>query len=140
MAACSSVVLNGPTVVGLILPLALDTFAVSAAVGVSNPTRQQRLRLGGVFALFEGGMPAIGVLVGGPFSQVLGATADYVAIAILLGFGAFTLVHGDDDEEEASRLVTARGPALILIGLSVSLDELAIGFTVGLLGCQSCRH
>lgn len=72
---------------------------MSAAAGVSNPTRQQRLRLGGVFALFEGGMPAIGVLVGGPFSQVLGATADYVAIAILLGFGAFTLVHGDDDEE-----------------------------------------
>jgi hypothetical protein len=90
-----------------------------------------------VFALFEGGMPAIGVLVGGPFSQVLGATADYVAIAILLGFGAFTLVHGDADEEEASRFVSARGPALILIGLSVSLMSSRSASRSGSWGCQS---
>ncbi len=30
-------------------------------------------------------------------------------------------------------MVSAHGPALILVGLSVSLDELAIGFTLGLL-------
>jgi len=124
-----------PTVIALILPLALDTFAVSAAVGVTNPTRRQRLRLSSVFALFEGGMPAVGVLLGGPLGALLGATADDLAIAILVGFGAFTLLRsGDADEAGASRLASAHGPALILIGLSVSLDELAIGFTLGLLG------
>jgi putative Mn2+ efflux pump MntP len=124
-----------PAVIALILPLALDTFAVSAAVGVTSPSRRQRLRLSGLFALFEGGTPAIGVLLGGPLGQALGGAADYVAIAVLLGFGAYTLLAKErEDEEGASRMVTAHGAALILIGLSVSLDELAIGFTIGLLG------
>jgi putative Mn2+ efflux pump MntP len=124
---------NLPTTIALIIPLALDTFAISAAVGVANPTRRQRLRLGGLFALFETGMPAVGVLLGGPLSQVLGATADYLAIVILIGFGAFTLLR-PDDESGVSRMLESHGPALILVGLSVSLDELAIGFTLGLFG------
>ncbi len=115
------------------MPLALDTFAVSAAVGLSNPSRRERLRLSGLFALFEGGMPATGVLVGSPLGQALGATADYLAIAILIGFGAYTLLRNEGEEDRTSRMVGAHGPALILIGLSVSLDELAIGFTLGLL-------
>jgi putative Mn2+ efflux pump MntP len=53
-----------PALIALILPLALDTFAVSAAVGVTGPSRRQRLRLSGLFALFEGGTPAIGVRLG----------------------------------------------------------------------------
>jgi putative Mn2+ efflux pump MntP len=123
------------TALGLILPLALDTFAVSAAVGLSNPSRRQQVRLSALFALFEGGTPAVGILLGGPLGQTLGPIADYAAIAILIGFGAYTLRRREQEEEaRASKMLTARGPALILVGLSVSLDELAIGFTLGLLG------
>jgi manganese efflux pump family protein len=122
------------TALALILPLALDTFAVSAAVGLTSPSRREQIRLSALFGLFEGGMPAVGVLLGGPLGQTLGPIADYGAIVILIGFGAYTVVRSDrEDEERASRMVTARGPALILVGLSVSLDELAIGFTLGLL-------
>ena len=43
------------------------------------------------------------------------------------------LLAGDKDEEEkATRIITSRGLALIALGLSISLDELAIGFTIGL--------
>ncbi len=43
------------------------------------------------------------------------------------------LLAGDKDEEEkASRITTSRGLALIALGISISLDELAIGFTIGL--------
>ncbi len=124
---------NVPTTIALIVPLALDTFAISAAVGVANPTRRQRFRLSALFALFEAGMPAVGLLLGGPLSQALGAAADYLAIAILVGFGAFSLLR-PEDEVGISRMIDAHGPALILIGLSVSLDELAIGFSLGLFG------
>jgi manganese efflux pump family protein len=119
---------------GLILPLALDTFAVSAAVGLTGPTLRQRLRLSGVFALFEGGAPAVGLLLGASLGQTGGPAADYLAIAILIGFGAYVLLRGEEAEEErAASLATAHGASLILIGLSVSLDELAVGFTLGLL-------
>ena len=123
-----------PALLGLILPLALDTFAVSAAVGLTGPSIRQRLRLSALFASFEGGAPAVGLLLGAPLGQTLGPVADYLAIAILIGFGVVTLRAGEgDDSGRAARIVTARGPALLLIGLSVSLDELAVGFTLGLL-------
>jgi len=124
---------NSPALLGLILPLALDTFAISAAVGLTGPTRRQRLRLSAVFALFEGGMPAVGLLLGAPLGQTLGPAADYLAIVILIGFGTSTLLRGGGDDARAASLATAHGPSLILIGLSVSLDELAVGFTLGLL-------
>jgi putative Mn2+ efflux pump MntP len=43
------------------------------------------------------------------------------------------LGHEDDDDERLSRLIQLRGPSAILLGVSISLDELAIGFTLGLL-------
>jgi putative Mn2+ efflux pump MntP len=37
-----------------------------------------------------------------------------------------------DEKDKASRLTTSRGLALIALGVSISLYELAIGFTIGL--------
>lgn len=123
--------------VGLIVPLALDTFAVAAAMGLQGMTRRQRLRISVVFAAFEGGTPAVGVLLGGPLGHAVGAAADYIAVGILIAFGVFTLARSNDDEDaegkRASGLANAHGAALLLLGLSVSLDEIAIGFTLGLL-------
>jgi putative Mn2+ efflux pump MntP len=121
-------------VLGLILPLALDTFAVAAAVGMTAMSRRRQFRLSLVFALFEGAAPAVGLLLGGPLGHALGATADYIAITILVAFGAYTLVHEENNGgRRASRLASAGGVALLVLGLSVSLDELTIGFTLGLL-------
>ena len=120
--------------VGLVLPLALDTFAVSAAVGLSGLSRRERLRLALLFAVFEGGTPAVGLLVAGPLGNAVGGAADLVAGAVLVCFGLVTLLRDEDDEGEQARgLVGARGAALLLLGLSVSLDELAVGFSLGLL-------
>jgi len=48
------------------------------------------------------------------------------------------LLAGDkDDEERATRIITNRGLALIALGISISLDELAIGFTIGLAHLRS---
>src|SRR5436305_3523581 len=117
----------------VVVPLALDTFAVSAALGVAGITSQRRIRLGLVFAAFEAGMPLIGLVVGATLGSVLGAVGDYLAIAALAGLGVYLLVAIEDREEaRISRFALATGPALIVIGLSVSLDELAIGFALGL--------
>jgi manganese efflux pump family protein len=120
--------------IALVVPLGIDSFVVAAAIGLVGVTPAVRWRVGGIFALFEGGMPLLGLLAGGPLGHALGAAADYVAIAVLVAFGAFTMVREDDDElGRARRLAGARGRALLLLGMSVSLDELAIGFTLGLL-------
>ena len=77
----------------------------------------------------------MGLLLAGPLGHAIGGAADYIAIAILIGFGLYTLLRPEDDQEgaRATGLATAHGAALLLLGLSVSLDELAVGFTLGLL-------
>ena len=117
----------------LILPLCLDTFAVAAALGITRPTAAQRIRYGLLFAAFEGGMPVIGLLVGAGLGSVIGRWSDFLAIAALVGLGVYMLVARDEDEERVQKLVGTRGAAVIGLGLSVSLDELAIGFSLGLL-------
>lgn len=118
-----------------VLPLGLDSFAVAAAIGAAGQvTAAVRWRVSVLFLVFEAGMPLIGVAIGAPLARVIGDTADYVAAAAVIGIGAWMLLHGDsdDDDEGASKLVSARGAALLGLGVSISLDELAIGFGLGL--------
>src|SRR5467141_3028706 len=96
-------------------------------------TVAQRIRFGLLFAAFEGGMPIIGLLVGVGVGRVIGGWSEYVAIAALAGLGAYMLFGPDKDDERVQRLVASPGAAMIVLGLSVSLDELAIGFGLGLL-------
>src|SRR4029077_19792966 len=116
------------------LPLGLDSFAVAAAIGASQAiTGWQRLRISLVFVVFEGGMPLIGLALGSALARGIGQVGDYLAAAAVIGIGAWMLLAGDKDEEEkAGRLASSRGLALVALGISISLDELAIGFSIGL--------
>jgi putative Mn2+ efflux pump MntP len=117
-----------------VLPLGLDSFAVAAALGAAQTiTARQRLRISLVFVVFEGGMPLIGLALGRALAHGIGHVADYLAAAAVIGVGAWMLLADEQDEQDrAGGLVTSRGLALAALGVSVSLDELAIGFGVGL--------
>ena len=119
-----------------VLPLGLDSFAVAAALGASQiVTAWQRLRISLVFVIFEGGMPLIGLALGSALARGIGHTADYLAAAAVIGAGAWILLAGDKNEEDrASRFTSSHGLALVALGISISMDELAIGFSIGLAG------
>jgi putative Mn2+ efflux pump MntP len=117
-----------------VLPLGLDSFAVAAALGASQVTSVwQRLRISLGFVIFEGGMPLIGLALGSVLARGIGHVADYLAAVAVIGIGCWMLLAANEDQEaKASRIVTSRGLALVGLGISVSLDELAIGFSIGL--------
>jgi manganese efflux pump family protein len=112
-----------------VLPLGLDTFAVSAALGMGGLPRRARLRVSLLMAGFELAMPLVGLAVGRGLGDALGAAADYVAAGALFALAAWMLVS----DEETTALAGTSGLALVGLGLSISLDELAMGFTIGLL-------
>jgi putative Mn2+ efflux pump MntP len=117
-----------------VLSLGLDTFAVSAALGIRGLPSRQRVRVSLLMSSFEMTMPVIGLLVGHALGQLVGDAADYVAIAVLALLGAWMLLHEEEDEEEkVDRIAAGSGFVLLALGISISLDELAIGFTIGLL-------
>jgi putative Mn2+ efflux pump MntP len=118
--------------IALVLPLGLDTFAVAAAIGMIGVSSTARRRISVLFTGFEAGMPLVGLALGVPLGHAIGGAAEYVAIGVLIAFGLYTLV-GDDDDERVAELAQMTGVRTIALGISISLDELAIGFTLGLL-------
>jgi putative Mn2+ efflux pump MntP len=128
---------DGPDVVLLkllafVLPLGVDSFAMAAALGTRRPTRRQRWRLSLLFVAFEGGMPLIGLAIGAPVALAMGSTADYIAGGVLVVVGLW-MVFADENEDEANDRITGVGMwSALALGASISLDELAIGFTLGL--------
>lgn len=116
----------------LVIPLSLDTFAVSASLGLAGLSARERWRLSLIMSGFEAVMPLLGFAAGAVAGQALSSFADYVAAGLLVLVGLLML-RGDDavgDDRVASRM---RGLAMVGVGVSVSLDELAIGLVIGLL-------
>jgi manganese efflux pump family protein len=120
-------------VVAFVLPLGIDTFAVAAGLGTLRPPLRTRIRVSTLFVVFEVGMPLVGVLVGHTLGAVTGSWSDWLAAAVLIGVGVWSLVRRDEGEEKrASRLLSANPLVAAALGVSISLDELAIGFSLGL--------
>ena len=118
-----------------VLPLGLDTFAVSAALGASGVKARERLRISLLLSSFEMTMPVVGLLLGRGLGSAVGGIADYIAIVVLAGVGIWMLASDDENETaQVASLSSRRGLALVALGISISLDELAMGFTIGLIG------
>jgi putative Mn2+ efflux pump MntP len=120
--------------IAVVVPLGLDTFGVALALGIAGLPPRQRTRVALLFAGFETIMPLIGVALGAPLGHAIGSTADYVAAALLVALGIYMMREGEDDEPERLVAMTRRGVyGAAALGVSISLDELAIGFSAGLL-------
>ena len=122
------------TVVLLVVPLGLETFAVSAALGVARVSPRERARLALILSACEAGAPLLGIAMGEALGRAITGIADYLAIAVLIAFGAYMMfIEYDDEEQRIRRLTGVRGWSAVVLALSVSVDEVAIGFTLGLL-------
>ena len=128
-----------------VLPLGLDTFALSTILGVAPLATLIRVRLALTFAAAEGLMPAVGLLLGVPLGNALGVWSGYLAGVLICSVGGWMwwkewrgTDEGDADEPEEetallARAATATGWGLVGLAVSVSLDELAVGFSFGVL-------
>ena len=119
--------------VALILPLGLDTLGVALALGVAGLPPQRTLRLSLVFAAFEAGMPLVGIAIGAPLGDAIGRDADYAAAALLALLGLRMLAGGEDEGGRVAELSRGGLLGMLALGVGISLDELAIGFSAGLL-------
>ncbi len=115
----------------LFLSLGLDTLVVAISLGLSGLPRTQWRRVGLAFAFFEGIMPIVGLVAGNHLSHAAGQWAGYGASALLILIGAREIKESFSDDDDTPP--STEGGKLILAGLSVSLDELAVGFSLGVM-------
>jgi putative Mn2+ efflux pump MntP len=120
------------------LSVGLSNFAGAIGIGIGGIDARTRLRVGLAFGLFEALMPVIGLLVGQAVAGYFGHVAKYVGGAILVLTGAYTIWQGrrTATHERATGTVVAvqglRMHQLLVTGLALSLDNLAVGFAIAI--------
>ena len=143
-----------------ILPLGLDTLGVSLSLGIKSVSLQafqeenekgilpNWLRSAIFFSLAEMLMPLVGLLIGYAVSLAISTIMHYLGAAILIAVGLWELLGEVREyinkrgklEKTVSRQLTSttslssrcfQWGQQLLLALSVSLDELTIGFSLG---------
>lgn len=119
---------------GVVLSLGIDNLLVSTMIGLSPVRGKFKIAL--IFALFEALMPLAGFFVGTWLLTLLGKWAFYAGIVLLFGLGVYFLLEDDDDEEKLVKrlLSSASSWAIVSTGLLISLDEMFVGSSIGLIG------
>jgi manganese efflux pump family protein len=119
--------------------LSMDAMAVAAARGLS--VRRIRIRhvllVAGFFGGFQALMPLLGWLLGSRVGPAIAAWDHWVVFVVLAGIGTKMLwealhhdaAHGRVDQHEAFRV-----RVLLVLAIATSIDALAAGFTLPLLG------
>lgn len=125
------------TLTGIAVALAMDAFAVALSAGVLlDPiTGRQLFRLGFHFGLFQGGMPVIGWLAGVGLRQFVTLFAPWITFGLLTFVGGKMIYEAVTDQEEVrERRDPTRGMTLVILSIATSIDALAVGFSLSLLG------
>ena len=120
----------------LALSMAMDAFAVCLAAGTLEKMQEPRptFRLSFHFGLFQFIMPVIGWLVGETIEPLIRNFDHWIAFG-LLGFVGGRMIYsafGGADEEQPND--PSRGWTLVLLSVAVSIDALAVGLSLGVLG------
>lgn len=116
----------------LALSLGLDNLSVAVGIGVQGISHRRAIFIAVLFALFQTALPAGGIWVGEVVGPRLGDYAGYVGFAALFLLGVVTLVLAR--RPNGRKLHLGRGLGLLLAAGGVSLDSLAVGFSLALAG------
>jgi len=115
----------------LVVALSIDTLLVSIALGFSN--KKGMLKTGLIFAFAQAAMALIGLLIGESLGRLVEEWAQVTGGALLVCVAAWLLIFESKAEEKKVK-GDFTGWALALTAVGISLDEFAIGFSIGLIG------
>jgi putative Mn2+ efflux pump MntP len=122
-------------VVALILvavSLGLSNFAAAIGIGISGTNARTRLKVGIIFGLFETGMPIAGVALGRGLAQSLGRSARWITAGLLIATGVWAVVQAVRGDHQAVPAPDGQHSGrLVITGLAISVDNLAVGFALG---------
>jgi manganese efflux pump family protein len=126
------------TLIGIAVGLAMDAFAVSIGAGLTLKTvdARQTFRLAWHFGLFQALMPVLGWLAGRSFARWITPVDHWIAFGLLGVIGGKMIYEAfkDDDREEPRRSDPTKGWSLVLLSVATSIDALAVGLSLALLG------
>ena len=93
-------------------------------------------RLAWHFGFAQFGMPIIGWMIGGYLSGAIGQWSRWAAFGVLLFVGLKLIREQFQDEQQRFEGDPTRGASLITLMLATSVDALAAGFSLALVGTE----
>lgn len=124
------------TLLGISVALGVDAFAVSAAVaaGLSKVTARHTFRLSWHFGLFQALMTIIGWALGGAVASLVSAIDHWIAFSVLSLMGVKMIYESWNPESREEEYDPSRGVSLVVLSIATSIDALAVGFSLSLIG------
>jgi putative Mn2+ efflux pump MntP len=117
------------------LSMAMDAFAVSLCSGLKiGPGPRPVFRIAFHFGLFQALMPVIGWLFGNTIEPLVKNFDHWVAFGLLAFVGIRMIRSGLSRKKEQIEKDPSRGLTMVMLSVAVSIDALAIGLSLALLG------
>jgi putative Mn2+ efflux pump MntP len=118
------------------LSMAMDAFAVCLGAGTQEQTSGSRptFRLAFHFGLFQFLMPVLGWFAGTTIERYIAAYDHWIAFGLLAFVGGRMVWSGFHPEKEEEKNDPSRGWTLVLLSIVVSIDALAVGLSLGIIG------
>ncbi|RQW02160.1 manganese efflux pump [candidate division KSB1 bacterium] len=116
--------------------LAMDAFAVSISVATTEylSSKRARFRISFHFGLFQALMPVIGWFAGNSINLYIKTFDHWIAFFLLGWVGTKMIRESRAKEEQSYRLDPSRGWNLVVLAVATSIDALAVGLSLALIG------
>ncbi len=126
------------SVVIVAVALAMDAFSVSISCGIviAAPDLRHYFRLAFHFGLFQFMMPIIGYFAGKYLEGHIKTFDHWIAFGLLLFIGVKMIYEAFSHEENSCDRARdpSRGWSLVILAVATSIDALAVGLSLGVLG------
>jgi len=125
------------TLLSMAVALAVDAFAVALAAGLrlERLTGRHLFRLGFHFGLFQAFMPVLGWFAGFTVQRWISAADHWIAFGLLVFVGGKMIIEAfHEGDETSSPSDPTRGLSLVTLSVATSIDALAVGLSLGMLG------
>lgn len=121
-----------PVLVLLAVALGADAFSMCLAIGMTGAMLRQIVLISVTVLLFHIAMPLLGWYVGELAGKYIGDIAAMVGAVILVYLG-FKMLKDviKKNPEQSPRIALVNTWGLLVLALSVSMDALSVGFTLG---------
>jgi len=126
------------TLLLMALALGMDAFSLGLGMGMLKLQARDITRISLTIGLFHVLMPLVGMTIGQFLASQVGELTQWLGALLLIGLGlhmVWNSLRGEDEDGDRGASRTA-GFGLVLFALSVSVDSLSVGLSLGALGAS----
>ena len=117
--------------------LGMDAFSLGLGMGMLRLKRREIMRISLTIGIFHVVMPLIGMVIGQYLAREVGDMTRWFGALLLIGLGVHMVWNSlKSDDEDGGMRGSSRtaGLGLVLFAMSVSVDSLSVGLSLGTFG------